>query len=334
MSVGIVDKQTGDRIPTAGMPAIDNALSAISANPVQNAIITAALANKQDKTDNNLQTTDKTVVGAINEHEGDIRSLMSGLTNLDVALSVPEGTGKNLWTNDVYKYNTGLNSSGNEYSIDAYNLYKISVKENTNYVLSLTDTESVSSSYFYRVQFLDASDNSLGLVSGNYGNVRPNKPFTTPSGTVQVKVSVRKLSSDIQLELGSTATAYTPYIPSVDARLDAVESGLTSMVLLASGSSASIAVSGTNVLRKYKEFFFLIEGTIEGSQNTIITSCIVPKLAIKTDSWNNRAVVFGDVLLYLEISPGSVSNNGFIAAINKTQSTDWNYIIKEVYGFN
>lgn len=67
MSVGAVNKQTGDRIPTAGMPAIDNALSLSSTNPVQNAIITAALANKQDKTDNTLQTTDKTVVGGINE---------------------------------------------------------------------------------------------------------------------------------------------------------------------------------------------------------------------------------------------------------------------------
>ena len=48
MSVGVVNKQTGDRIPTAGMPAIDNTLSVISTNPVQNAIITAALAGKQD----------------------------------------------------------------------------------------------------------------------------------------------------------------------------------------------------------------------------------------------------------------------------------------------
>lgn len=83
MSVGIVDKQTGDRIPTAGMPAIDDALDLTSVNPVQNAVITAALANKQDKTDNNLETTAKTIVGAINEHEGDISSLKSGLTNLD-----------------------------------------------------------------------------------------------------------------------------------------------------------------------------------------------------------------------------------------------------------
>lgn len=75
MSVGAVNKTTGDRIPTAGMPAIDDALDLTSVNPVQNAIITAALANKQDKTDNSLQTTDKTVVGAVNE-------LKSGLTKL------------------------------------------------------------------------------------------------------------------------------------------------------------------------------------------------------------------------------------------------------------
>lgn len=48
MSVGAVNKQTGDRIPTAGMPAIDNALDLTSVNPVQNAVITAALAGKTD----------------------------------------------------------------------------------------------------------------------------------------------------------------------------------------------------------------------------------------------------------------------------------------------
>ena len=45
-----------------------------------------ALANKQDKTDNSLQTTDKTVVGAINEHENDIDSLKSGLTSLGLTV--------------------------------------------------------------------------------------------------------------------------------------------------------------------------------------------------------------------------------------------------------
>lgn len=44
--------------------------------------VTAALAGKQNVTDNNLDTEAKTIVGAINEHEGDISSLKSGLTDL------------------------------------------------------------------------------------------------------------------------------------------------------------------------------------------------------------------------------------------------------------
>lgn len=42
MSVGAVNKSTGDRIPTAGMPAIDAALSGSSTNPVQNRVVKAA----------------------------------------------------------------------------------------------------------------------------------------------------------------------------------------------------------------------------------------------------------------------------------------------------
>lgn len=82
MSVGAVNKQTGERIPTAGMPAIDDALDLTSVNPVQNAIITAALANKQDKTDNNLETTSKTVVGAVNELKSGLNDVNSNITTL------------------------------------------------------------------------------------------------------------------------------------------------------------------------------------------------------------------------------------------------------------
>lgn len=48
MSVGVVNKQTGDRIPTAGMPAIDSVLSGSSTNPVQNRVVKAALDEKAD----------------------------------------------------------------------------------------------------------------------------------------------------------------------------------------------------------------------------------------------------------------------------------------------
>jgi hypothetical protein len=48
MSVGAVNKQTGDRIPTAGMPAVDSVLSGVSTNPVQNRVVKAALDEKAD----------------------------------------------------------------------------------------------------------------------------------------------------------------------------------------------------------------------------------------------------------------------------------------------
>lgn len=48
MSVGAVDKQTGERIPTAGMPAVDAVLSGTSTNPVQNKVVKEALDGKQD----------------------------------------------------------------------------------------------------------------------------------------------------------------------------------------------------------------------------------------------------------------------------------------------
>ena len=48
MSVGAVNKQTGERIPTAGMPAVDSVLSGNSTNPVQNRVVKAALDEKAD----------------------------------------------------------------------------------------------------------------------------------------------------------------------------------------------------------------------------------------------------------------------------------------------
>ena len=48
MSVGAVNKQTGERIPTAGMPAVDSVLSGTSTNPVQNRVVKAAFDEKAD----------------------------------------------------------------------------------------------------------------------------------------------------------------------------------------------------------------------------------------------------------------------------------------------
>lgn len=48
MSVGAVNKQTGDRIPTAGLPAVDSVLSGTSTNPVQNRVVKEAFDGKQN----------------------------------------------------------------------------------------------------------------------------------------------------------------------------------------------------------------------------------------------------------------------------------------------
>lgn len=110
MSVGVVNKQTGDRIPTAGMPAIDSVLSGSSTNPVQNRVVKAAL---DEKADTDLVASDFDATASYtagnyciyegkfykfkNNHSGawsaadvdeikiagELSSLMSGLTNLD-----------------------------------------------------------------------------------------------------------------------------------------------------------------------------------------------------------------------------------------------------------
>ena len=229
MSVGVVNKQTGDRIPTAGMPAIDSVLSGTSTNPVQNAIITAALGDKQDSTDNNLQTTAKTIVGAINEHEGDIGSLKSGLTNYElqnnINLEVPNR--KNLAGNP---YDVMLNSSGVFVSANVRS-YIIPTNLGT-ITISVDDITKISDDVI-RIGYCDdiPAESGTGV---RVSSMTTNTYTITPNTGYKYIVVSNLLDNDygwqdIQIELGNTATAYTPYIPSVESRIEAVESGLTNL---------------------------------------------------------------------------------------------------------
>lgn len=253
MSVGVVNKQTGDRIPTAGMPAIDDALDLTSVNPVQNAVITAALANKQDKTDNNLQTTDKTVVGAVNE-------LKSGLTNVDVALSVPDGAGKNILpmtVDGIKAANTSGTWSGNTYTYNDIvytlvtdndgNLVKITVNGTTT-LRSFLIVGSISGLIGQEVIMNGGASGGVAsytasgycLFTGGVGvpqvyDVGSGATFTVSSygGDVQINVkntSVSNLDFYPMIRLASVSDpTFAPYIPSVNSRLQAVESGLTNI---------------------------------------------------------------------------------------------------------
>jgi len=246
MSVGVVNKQTGDRIPTAGMPAIDDALDLTSVNPVQNAIVTAALALKQNATDNNLQTTDKTVVGAVNE-------LKSGLTNVDVALSVPDGTGKNViamsldsikaentegtWSGNVYTRNgvsftfntdssgniTSIDKSGTSTAVSSIRLY-VGKLNKGSYLISGGLSNSIAVGAY----------NSSGTVIYCTGSDKPYE-LTSDVSNCNVHIIVGNGNSETATiypmirPATITDPTFAPYIPSVDARLDAVESGLTNV---------------------------------------------------------------------------------------------------------
>ena len=270
MSVGVVNKQTGDRIPTAGMPAIDNALDLTSVNPVQNAIITAALANKQDKTDNNLETTAKTIVGAINEHEGDISSLMSGLTNVDVALSVPEGSGKNLipmtvsgikayttdgtWSGNDYTLNnvvftiltdsdgyvTGISANGTASARSDFNLVTPGVYVNGgSYKLNGCPADGSSSKY--RIQVWNFTQNT---GYNDYGTGADANVNTGDNMGYQITIYNGYAASNLKfypmLRLSTTTDAtFAPYIPSVNARLESVEKPSNIIAILIAGANVN-----------------------------------------------------------------------------------------------
>lgn len=271
MSVGAVNKQTGDRIPTAGMPAIDNALSAISTNPVQNAVITAALAGKQDtltfddvptdgsnnpvksngiydalalkqdKTDNSLQTTDKTIPGAINE-------VKSGLIDVDVALSVPDGTGKNLLAIPDYE-NT---YSGVTYTINNTAIQVVGTADGNSYFTfyswnQLKDTFLASyagqkvkiSSTSDDVRFTLAYRKDSSSSASEYNVYNGETELTLPSDTTyQIYLAFRVLSGvtintviyPMIRPASVSDPTFAPYIPSVESRIEAVESGLDNKV--------------------------------------------------------------------------------------------------------
>lgn len=111
------------------------------------------IAAKQNATDNSLNTEDKTIVGAINEHEGDIGSLKSGLTNLlkyKIFNEVATDTTNHL-------YSTGVNC--NQYvCVGGCTPY------NPNFMIQISNIEVTTDGYI-RYRLYDIANNQI--VSDN-----------------------------------------------------------------------------------------------------------------------------------------------------------------------
>ena len=227
------------------------------------------LSVKQNVTDNSLDTTAKTIVGAINEHEGDIDQLKSGLINYEnqnnLNLEVPDR--KNLFNKDDVGILTGkaVNSQTGEvynaanWSVSGY----IEIEPSTTYTLTATPDTSNSVAFY---------DSEKAYISGasTFGTK------TTPSNAKYLRFDYKSEYTDImQLELGSTATSYAPYVPSVNSRLNNVG---TKVVPLTGVTTDSVgrAILNNEYNRLYKVIvaysgtyvFGLIRPTVNG--NTVV----------------------------------------------------------------
>ena len=152
--------------------------------------------------------------------EAEVSQLKSGLTNYqtqnNLNLEVPDR--KNLFIG-IY----GANST---------TVYS-PVKPSTKYTISTKSTgaSQINMQYIY-------TDDTIG---GNAalcpsGATTNSITVTTPNNAKGIEIyavadaSAQSYASKTQIELGSTATAYAPYIPSVESRIEAVESGLTNVL--------------------------------------------------------------------------------------------------------
>ena len=229
MSVNIVDKSTGN-------------LTKIAGNPIEQ-----ASGISYDHTSSGMQANN--VQAAVDE-------LKNGLTNLDVALSVPNGTGKNvlpITLNGIKALNTSGTWDGNDYAINGIT-YTIVTDASGNITSITADGTSTDRARLFLV-YGNISKFSNMILSGcsngksNYGIFIQMllKPWTIYATNRDGDTTISTISSSdsnifIEIADGKTVdniafypmirdarisdATFAPYIPSVDTRLGAVESGL------------------------------------------------------------------------------------------------------------
>lgn len=127
MSVGAVNKQTGERIPTAGMLAVDSVLSGTSTNPVQNRVIKAALDEKVDaENGKGLSTNDFTDAykAAIGSNTSAIAAIKDG-QSIDSFADVETALGEKADTDIVASdFSAAASYTAGDYCIYGGKFYK------------------------------------------------------------------------------------------------------------------------------------------------------------------------------------------------------------------
>ena len=196
-----------------------------------------------------------TVLG---EYADKVNELKSGLINLDVALSVPDGAGKNLipltvdgikalnttgtWSGNAYTsygvtYTVQTDSNGNVIGISAngtvptdiwasaFILPGVSVKDGESYTLTgCPDGGSTNSYTLYTTN--DGDTNKQ-----DFGNGITYTAYFTGNAYVRIAIYRGITVNDIVFtpmirQATITDPTFAPYIPSVESRIEAVESAI------------------------------------------------------------------------------------------------------------
>lgn len=248
-------------------PTVDSAMSDSSANPVENRVIDAQLKTKANQTQLATVEASTTASKAYSANEylvlggvlykvtdniaqggtivtegagknvdlatvgGELATLKSGLTNVDVALSVPDGTGKNLLKVTA----SSTSGSGVTFTVNsdgtvslngtATNTVILTVgtftfEANKSYVLSGCPANGSTSTYLLSIQGI-GYDSGEGYIYTPTSDQEKNIVINIYSGT---NVDGKVFSPMIRL--AGTTPDFVPYIPSVESRIEAVESGL------------------------------------------------------------------------------------------------------------
>lgn len=149
MSVNAVDQTTGNTTPIAGNTnnLVGN-LSALTTNTKSDAVgaINEVNQTKQNATDNNLQTTDKTIVGGINE-------LKSGLINHEIVVDAVNPTDTILYQKCIIinklvvfsvKISIGATTASGNYIVGGLPKVSTTLGDNVALVACATNAKDIS----------------------------------------------------------------------------------------------------------------------------------------------------------------------------------------------
>lgn len=262
--------------------------------------------------------------------QGEVDQLKSGLTNVDIALNVPTNSGKNLV--DDTSFDSYTSDKGITVTPDGTGGIAVS---GTNSGTGATGVLLMKSGYDIQLK-----GGVTYRFSGNWNGVTPGsntirvdlRPYNTldvlasetaegvgtytPTNDIRVRVFVRVAGSyaipndvkayPVLTELQNTS--YVPYVPSVESRIEAVESGLTNVDIISD-------TTGFRVLRSVNTVTVLIDTTVTngGSSDAWVD--------VGTYSGNHapRYNVYSQV--FDNNNPGTVLSNRSIKIYNSSGTT-------------